>query len=152
MKYIYKNKLLVIFVLITLAGLALYYSRQEVLWNLFSALDTASAVSLSVLAFFGYLEYSKSEDQIKIYLKVEDEEPLDTQLSVLRKNCTRSEVFGILGMIQKDSKKRYDIKYMKDISLLHTLQEIQKGDRDEFIIPLTQGEVEQFDVNQKKRS
>jgi hypothetical protein len=37
-------------------------------------------------------------------------------------------------------------------SLSVIIQNLLVGDRDEFIIPLTQGEVEQFDVNQKKRS
>lgn len=145
-----KNKLLVTFAAITFVGLGIYYLDIKWIWNLYSALDTASAVALSVLAFFGYMEYSKSEDKIRIYFLVDDEKTLDTELSVLRKNCTRSELFGILGMIQKNPKNRYDIQYMRDKSLLQKLQDIQKGDLDKFIIPITTTELAQFELNYKR--
>ncbi len=136
---------LIIFITLTLAGLAISYLLDKEAWRFWGNLDSAFAVALGVLAFMGYLEYIRSEDEIKIYFKV-NEKKLDTGLTVLRKDCNRSEILGILGMIQKDSKNRFDIKYMKKRGLLKKLYDIQKGSEKELIIYLDEEELEQFDI------
>jgi len=147
MKQLIKNKILLLFVGIIAAGaiIRLIGGEDSFLWKMFGVLDTASAVALATLAFFGYLEYTKQEDKIKIYFEV-DTEKVDTGLSILRKNFTRSEVLGILGMIQKDAKNRFDIGYTRKASMLDTLHKIQKGDQDSFVIPVTVSEIKQFDI------
>ncbi len=138
--------ILILFVVITAAGVAIkYIDQNSFLWDFYGALDTASAVALALLAFFGYVEYMKSEDKIGIYFDLDGRE-IDTGLSLLRRNCTRSEVFGVLGMIQKDPAKRYKLEATKDISLLDKLQQIQKGDLDRFVIPVNEEELQQFEV------
>jgi len=134
---------LIIFVGITLMGLLISYYFEGV-WKFWANLDSAFAVALGVLAFMGYLEYIKSEDEIKIYFETNGRK-IDTGLSILRKDCTRREVLGILGMIQKDPKERFNIKYMKNKELLKRLHAIQKGNGLELIIPLSEDELGQFE-------
>ena len=143
-----KYKLLFIFGFITLLGLFFHFFKFQKAWNVFGAIDTATAVALATLAFLGYYEYTKLEDEIKIYFLIkETNEKVDTGISILRKYCTRSEVWGLLGMLQKDTKGRFDIKANKDKSLLKAFHQIQKGDLDELEIPLSSKELEQFEIN-----
>jgi hypothetical protein len=143
------NTLLLVFIAITIIGvIARLLGEGSLLWEIYGTLDTASAVALSVLAFLGYMEYTRLEDKIKVFFDV-DGEKIDTGLSLLRKDCTRSEIFGLLGMIQKDAKKRFEVAFMKDLSLLDSLQKIQKGKKNSFIIPLSKEELSQFTLPQK---
>jgi flagellar motor component MotA len=148
MKNLIQNRILVIFGLIVVFGILIRYilGEDSFLWALYEVLDTASAVALAVLAFFGYMEYSKSEDKIKIYFKVDNQKQIDTNLSILRKNFSRSEVFGLLGMIQTNAKDRFDIAYSRDKSMLDALHAVQKGDEDSFVIPVSSDELMQFDI------
>jgi len=143
-----KYKLLIVFIAVTVTGLAFYFLGAKKAWDIFGAVDTASAVALAILAFWGYLEYIKLEDEIKIYfLTQKDKKRIDTGISILRKYCTRSEVLGLLGMLQKDTKGRFNIRAIKDTSLLELFQKIQKGDLDYLEIPLSAEELEQFEIN-----
>jgi len=117
-------------------------------WNIYGAVDTSSAVAVAFLAFFGYVNYIKLEDKIKILFKSkETNEVVDLNLSILRKNFTRSEIVGILGMIQKNNKERFEIKYLKQREILDKIHKIQKGNNKEFIIEVTQNELKQFILN-----
>ncbi len=120
---------------------------SQSLWNFYSAFDVSSAVALSILALLGYIEYIKSEDVIKILFDVEGELK-DTKLSVLRKNFSRAELFGLLGMIQKDPKKRYHVNSLQEpAKLLKEIQEVQKSWRKkEFVIKMTKKEFEDFSI------
>jgi len=146
------NALLITFALITIIGILvrLFLGEKSFLWDLYGTLDTASAVALATLAFAGYMEYTRLEDKIKIYFDVEGKE-IDTGLSLLRKDCTRSEIFGLLGMIQKDAKGRFEVRFMKDLTLLDMLQQIQKGKGDKLIIPLQKEEIAQFTLPMKEK-
>jgi len=149
MKILMQNRILIVFGLIVVFGIFIRYfiGENSFLWALYGVLDTASAVALASLAFLGYMEYSKSENKIKIYFKVDDQEPIDTKLSILRKNFSRSEVFGLLGMIQKDAKGRFDISYSRDKTMLDALHAVQRGDTDSFVIPISNEELMQFDMH-----
>jgi hypothetical protein len=145
------NALLWVFMAITITGIvARLLGESSLLWEVYGTLDTASAVALATLAFLGYMEYTRLEDKIKVCFDV-DGEKIDTGLSLLRKNCTRSEIFGLLGMIQKDTKKRFEVAFMKDLSLLDSLQKIQKGKDNSFIIPLSKKELAQFTLPQETK-
>jgi hypothetical protein len=117
--------------------------QKQTLWNWFGAIDTSSAVALAFLAAWGYLEYAKSEQVIKITFNV-DGDIYDTGLSLLRKNFTRSELLGVLGMIQKAQKEKFELNVFKDKSILKKLQDIQTGKGKEFIIDMSKEEAEQF--------
>ena len=146
------NPLLWIFIAITITGIvARLLGEGTFLWELYGTFDTASAVALATLAFLGYMDYIRMEDKVKIYFDVNGER-IDTGLSLLRKDCTRSEIFGLLGMIQKDTQKRFEVAFMKDLTLLDLLQKIQKGKEENFVIPLSKEELTQFTLpGEKKR-
>lgn len=144
-----RYKPLFIYVPITLFTWMLSFILEENKWKYIASLDTSTAIALAILAFLGYLEYVRLEDTIEIYFKVCEEE-IETGLTVLRKNCTRSEVLGILGMMQTKN-GRYEIAYLKDKNLLTNLNNIQKNRDIRLIIPLSKKELEQFCITLEQK-
>ena len=138
---------LIVFVGVWLVGLAIRYGlgAEHWLWDLWGTVDVAFAVSLGLLAFMAYLEFIKAEDEVHIYFEV-DGELTDTRLSLLRKDFTRGEILGVLGMIQKDTVSRYSIGYMKKREFLQRLHAIQKGRDKKFVMPMSAEEFEQFEI------
>lgn len=126
-------------------GVVAHYAQIGWLEELYGALDVAAAVALAMFALWGYVEYGRQEESIKIVFEAGDKS-IDTRLSLLRKNCTRSEILGILGMIQKDPKIRFEIGSMKKAAFLDTLANVQKDDAKELVIFLTQDELKQFEI------
>lgn len=142
--YINRYSVLILFVCITFFGLLLgYLGENDWLRTFWGILDVSFAVALGILAFMGYWEYIKSEDEIKIYFKV-DNKRVDTHLSFLRKDCNRGEILGILGMMQLKTKKRFSFDSKDLFTLLKEVQEVQKGDKDFFEIEMSIEEFEQF--------
>jgi hypothetical protein len=135
-------KMLIFYVSVIFIG-AIVANFFPFVWHWFGILDTASAVALAILAFFGYLEFVRSEDAIKIFFNT-DGEIIDTELSILRKNFTRGELMGVLGMIQKNSKDRFEIQSLKEISILQRLQQIQTSKDQAFYVKVTNQELSQF--------
>jgi len=107
----------------------------------------AFAVALGIMAFLAYKEFIHSEDEIKIYFDVEGRE-IETGLSLLRKDCSRGEILGILGMIQQKSEKRFSIQTRRVPALLKEIQEIQRGNENTIIVEMSQEEFEQYDLDE----
>jgi hypothetical protein len=134
---------LAVFLILSGTGFIAYFFFAE-FWELWMAADSATAVALSVLAFMGYMEYAKGFDRIKLVFEV-DGERYDTKLRLLRKDCTRSEIMGVLGMVQKENTKRFEIAYVKNPRILDQIISLQKDRKiKEFVIKLTKDEAEQF--------
>lgn len=148
-KTINRYLVLVTFLLITCMGLAIRYFTDEKswIWEFWSVLDVSIAVALGVMAFLAYKEFIQSEDVIKIYFNVAGQEK-DTGLSLLRKECSRGEILGVLGMMQRKTKERFSLEGKKLPILLKELQEIQKGNEDKIVVDMTQEEFEQYDIEQ----
>lgn len=142
-----QSKVLLVFILLTLTGVAIYYVAGEnsTFWKIWGVLDTSSAIALAVLAFMGYMEYIRTEDEISITFKI-GEQKKDSGLKLLRKDLSRSEILGILGMIQKDSSKRFNIKTMKNKRFLEELIKLQKGKKRNLVIQLSEDEEAQFNL------
>jgi len=138
---------LVVFVGVWLVGIVIRYGfgTQSWLWDLWSTVDVAFAVALGVMAFLAYREFIRAEDEVSIYFEI-DGVSKNTGLKLLRKDFTRSEIQGVLGMIQKDPAKRYSVSYMKKRKFLQDLNQLQKGKSDVFILPLSGDEFEQFEI------
>ena len=133
--------LVIFFIVIGLGvGAKLYWPTA---WEWFGVIDTASAVALALLALFGYVEYIRMEEKIEIAFDLNGQK-IDTGLSLLRKNFTRSELLGVLGMIQKEQEKRFKLSFFQEPASLDAIQQIQKGKAKEFHIPLQPHEIEQF--------
>ena len=141
------NKILLTFILLTLLGIIVRFlgGENSILWSIWNVVDVSFAVSLGILAFIAYKDMIREDDEISIYIKVNNN-LINTGLIILRQDCTRSEVQGLFGMIQKDSSFRYNITYMKKRAFLKNLHKIKKGKSKKLIIPLTTQEFEQFKV------
>lgn len=63
--------ILIIFVFVTIFGFVFisFENEKGLIENIYSSLDTASAVALAFLAFLGYAKYTKEEIAKKSYLK-----------------------------------------------------------------------------------
>jgi len=138
----------VITVILTLIGVCSdFCSKGKLLWDFSSIVDTATAIALAVLAAIAYFEYAKGEDEIKIYLDVEGEKK-DTQLRLLRKDVSRGEVLGILGMIQNKNSGRFENSKFRNkeilLEFLNNIMEVQKGNRDEIVVPISKEDFEKY--------
>ena len=144
-KWFGRYKVLTVFMGVGILGLLIRYvtGEQSWLWNFWGAIDIAFAVALGVMAFLAYMAFIKSENEIKIYFKVENELK-DTGLSLLRKDCTRGEILGILGMMQRTTKERFSFDSKELPLLLKEVQEVQKGNKDRFEVSMTLSEFKQF--------
>jgi len=142
-----RYKVLIVFVSLTVVGGLIHaFSSANGAWlKLWGALDVSFAVSMGIIAFMAYLEFIKAEDEIEIYFEVEDVLH-NTGLSLLRKDCTRSEINGILTMPLKEGVRFHELKYMKNRELLQELQAIQKGKKDRLVMPMSSVEFEQFEI------
>ena len=142
-----RYRVLIIFVSLTVVGWAIHaLSGENGTWlKLWGALDVSFAVSMGIIAFMAYLEFIKAEDEIKIYFEVEGTLH-DTGLSLLRRDCTRSEINGILTMPLKESERFHNLKYMKNRELLQDLHAIQKGKKNRVVMPMSAVEFEQFEI------
>jgi hypothetical protein len=147
MKTLFHYGILILFVILTFIGLGIYFflGSQSPLWQLWQVIDVSFAVSLGVLAFLGYREYMKSKDEIEIIFRVEGKE-INTGLSLLRGDFSRSEVLGILGMLQKHPRQRFDLHASRERHFLESIQEIQRGKMNRFVIPMSVAEFAQFEV------
>lgn len=119
-------------------------------------LDKATIVitSITMLAVV-YTWYSnrKQLDRIQIYFIDENHhELLLENISIVRKHITRSEVLGILGVIQTNSKERYNIDYLSSTAFFNDLYAIQKGTLNKLFITISAKELEQFTILQSTQS
>jgi len=145
-----KYREFVIYFGITVIGFIFYLIsidfKFKVNWESWTALDSSFAVAVGILGFFLYLRLARDEDVIELKFKIDDNEPISTGLSLLRKHFTRSETMGVLGMIQKDQGTRYRLKFFQDKRILDKIHNIQKGKDKEFIITMDKKEAEQFEL------
>ncbi len=139
---------LTIFLLLTIGGLSIRYllGEQSILWGIWSSVDVAFAVSLGVLAFFAYREMLSEEDAIALSFDIVDEPneaSIPLGISVLRKECTRSEILGILGMIQQKSTERFNYETTLLKPLLEEIATVQT-DRSKMccIVPIRRRDYE----------
>jgi len=101
---------------------------------------------MGVLAFIAYKKLISAEDEIKIYFKLSDGKLIDTRLTLLRGDCKRSEIMGLLAMIQKNQKDKYEIEHNEAIRLLKHIQEVQKGNGKSIVINIDKEGLEHFKV------
>jgi len=152
MKNLKKNYLpLSIFVIITVVGLLIRYLSSDKfwLWEFWSVVDTSSAVALGVLAFMGYKEYIKGEDNIKIYFQLnekDDKRKVYTKLYTQRKYFTRGEVLGLLRMIQCSQDSFVLKDFNQNPKILERFEEIQLAESNELVIKVSKDELKQFNV------
>lgn len=137
---------------IIIGGIYYYSTYDGNLWHIMSGVDTATSIPLAILAFFGTMEYFRHDDEIKILFQTEKGNyRIDGH--VLRKNCTRSEVLGILGMYRTNVKKQIYFTIEQNKKNLKAIQEIQNGKDKELMLEINFEELENLeykDVNNSK--
>jgi hypothetical protein len=68
-------------------------------------------------------------------------------LRMLRKDVSRAEMLGRMGMIpMKEKGKRFSIRSLFTQEFMDNIMEVQLGKSDTVIIPCTREEIEQFDI------
>jgi hypothetical protein len=149
MKYL--KSPLVLFLTIFILGLIARYlfGKNSNIWNFMEVLDTASAVALAVMAFFAYKNMLRDEDEIELYFRVKQNEyPLN--LKLLRKNCTRGEILGLLGQMQRVTENRFRMNPKNLKSFLQEINKVQREKEKKLFIPIEQEEFEQFKLEEIK--
>jgi hypothetical protein len=75
-KIINRYLVLIVFIAVTLIGLAIRYltNSSSWLWELWGVIDVSFAVALGVMAFLAYKEFISAENEVKIYFNVEGKE------------------------------------------------------------------------------
>jgi len=146
-----KHRNIKIFLGVTTLGIVLYLTDKDAMgWQFYNMFGVATTLALSVLAFMTYIDYAKGEDVIKIYFQEGNRKIYtDTELYTQRKHFTRSEVLGLLGMIQS-SQDRFNLSdFNKNPQILERFKKIQNGKSDELIIKITEEELKQFNIKTK---
>jgi len=92
----------------------------------------------------------KQLQKIKIYFQTPNEKIHLENFDITRRSLTRSELMGILGILQRSSEKRYNIEHLGTKEFFQDLFDIQNGEKDELVIKLTQNELEQFMIKSSK--
>ncbi|MDK9694593.1 MAG: hypothetical protein OEL19_10180 [Sulfurimonas sp.] len=123
---------------------------METIDSTISILDKITIVFATitmVTVLWSWFKNRKSNDKIAIHFKTQTITVLLENISIIRKHITRSEVLGILGVVQKNSKERYNIAYLSQARFFDDLYEIQIGKSDKLVIEITDEELEQFGVS-----
>ena len=110
-------------------------------WGFIDALITIATV-LGV--FYGLYKNWLQSQEVALYFKTEDGKKKKLPITLIRKNVTRSEVSGLLGMLQKNSKDRHNIHFMTTEEYFKRLHTIQNENIKELIIDVSDDEIKQF--------
>ena len=147
MQTLQRYGVLIVFAVLFVVGLLIRYLMGEssTLWGIWNAIDVSFAVVLGILAYIAYRNIVRAEDQVRLVFNVDNEKEVDTGLCLLRKNCTRSEVIGVIRMMQRKSKElHYDASHLHD--LLEEINQIQTGTKGKLRIIITKDELTQFEI------
>jgi len=146
MKIFQQYKVLVIFSVLFVVGLLVryIYGENSLLWKMWSSVDISFAVVLGILAFIAYRDLVRDQEQVRLVFNVENKREVDTGLCLLRKNCTRGEVIGILGMMKRQNKTsfKYDSSHLHN--LLDEINRVQIGRNTKLFIIINEDEFNEF--------
>jgi hypothetical protein len=147
MQTLQRYGVLIVFAILFVVGLLIRYLMGEssMLWGIWSSIDVSFAVVLGILAYIAYRNIVRAEDQIRLVFNIENKKEVDTGLCLLRKNCTRSEVIGVISMMKYTNEHlKYDVDNLHD--LLEEINQVQTGTKGKLFIPINEDEFSQFDV------
>lgn len=112
--------------------------------------NVAGAVS-GVAAFLGVLRLlrvqARLDDRVSVVLKLEAEERVVLPLEMLRRDVSRAELLGRIGMLPMRQKgARFSIRAMSTPAFMQTVNAVVEGTTDTLVIPVTRQELEQFEL------
>ncbi|MFA7083899.1 MAG: hypothetical protein WC141_05115 [Arcobacteraceae bacterium] len=126
--------------LVSLFVLFLFYAINSEAWSFVDRLINvgtlfAVIVNISINAKNKELELQK----IPIYFNKKK-----LNFEILRKDFTRQELQGVLGVLRVDMKSHYKVEYLSGTDYLEDIYKIQKSKLDKFVVNITKKELEQF--------
>ena len=94
-------------------------------------------LTFGVVARNNWHEYKNSEE-IPIIFQYDNDRREVAQVRILRKNCTRAEMTGVLQILNKLD--RHNIAYIKTYEFFRLLNDIQAKKRNELVIKIASGD------------
>lgn len=86
-------------------------------------------------------------EHVKVALQLEGEDrTVNLPLEMLRKDISRAELLGRLGMALKNQGQRFSLRAMSTPAFMRLVNEVVEGKTSTLVIPCTKEEIEQFAV------
>ncbi len=128
-----------------------------IFWDILDKFGTATGfiglfVSISIRLYLWQKE-KRDNDLIQIRLQLtEPEKRITLRNRIRRKNLTRAELLGLLGMLpMQDSGKRFALSGLSEQVFLAKLEDAQVNAKvNEVLIPCTPDELKQFNLEKLK--
>lgn len=122
-------------------------------WNYADKIGIAAALIAMVFSFLIWLNQKRKErrDNTLIYIRLQCDDPqviITMQGQIRRKNLTRAEILGLLGMLpMKNPKERYELSNISKSVFFEALELAQIDNNiAEVVIPCEKNEITQFDL------
>ena len=110
------------------------------LWTVLDGLVTTGTLMAVIINI--YVNAKNNEMQLKKIPIYFNDRKLN--LDIARKDFSRSELQGILGILRKNMKVPYEIESLSQLNYIDTIYKIQKSELHELKIYITENELEQF--------
>ena len=105
----------------------------KTLYHYVDIITTVISFLTLITVFKNWLNARKQQKPIAIILKSQ-EKTIEIPIKLMRKNVTRSEVFGTLGAFNKEHK--FKVEYISSKDFFEQLLAVQEGKKDSLIILL----------------
>jgi len=84
-------------------------------------------------------------EHVEVALRLEGEDSaIPLPLEMLRKDISRAELLGRLGMALKNQGQRFSLRAMSTSAFMRSLNEVVEGKTSTLVIPCTKEELDQF--------
>ncbi len=107
--------------------------------NIWASIDAIVTIFTVIGVWYNFSKNQKQLQKVDIYF---NDKKLN--LDITRKDISRAELQGILGIFRKDMQKNYKVAYLSSIDYLDSIYKIQKSELDKLVIQLTPKEQKQF--------
>ena len=124
---------------------------REILEVIGQVSNLAGAIG-GIIAAFGVIKMLAAQrrqaENVVVALRLEGEEgTIDLPLEMLRRDVSRAELWGRIGMLPMRQKgARFAIRSLSTPAFMRAVNEVVEGRISTLVIPATSGEIEQFDI------
>ena len=124
---------------------------REILEVIGQVSNLAGAIG-GIIAAFGVIKMLAAQrrqaENVVVALRLEGEEgTIDLPLEMLRRDVSRAELLGRIGMLPMRQKgARFAIRSLSTPAFMRAVNEVVEGRISTLVIPATSGEIEQFDI------
>ena len=124
---------------------------REILEVIGQVSNLAGAIG-GIIAAFGVIKMLAAQrrqaENVVVALRLEGEEgTIDLPLEMLRRDVSRAELLGRIGMLPMRQKgARVAIRSLSTPAFMRAVNEVVEGRISTLVIPATSGEIEQFDI------